>query len=1161
MKPEEMAGTGLESEVFRALLEGCGDIILCIDARDGRLVDFNSTAQEHLGYSRDELLGRRLDEILLAKPISTPQQWLARVEQIRRSDKSLFSRGLHRRKDGTTYPVEVNLSYQSHGTRDYIVAVARPGDPHHSQALRQQVFRRVRQVIDGMRGEEDMPDLLTSVRRGLQEMGLRFRNCGVNLAEDGPSPRMRAFTYLSDGTWHKRELSGERIEPFLKLWRTQAPAYRPDLDAVDLYGEKAWLKTALRCLIDIPFPLGSLALSSSEPDAFSSEDIDALIEMAQVLNDGLRRLEDLEQLTHHAARLEQSNSQLENEIEVRRHLEGVQHGRMRVLELMARGAGLEQTLSALVEAAELANPNILASVLLLDEEGKRLYTGAAARLPDFYNEAINGMTIGPGQGSCGTSAHSGSRVVVEDIASHPYWANFREVAGRAGLAACWSEPIVAAAGNIMGTFALYSRQPYIPSEEDLGFSREIARLAAVAIQRQREAADLRQNQVFLQSALANAPLIMWALDLDGVYTLSEGKGLESVGLKPGEVVGRSLYDLYRDYPAFIEAFKRTLEGEELNYTMRFGPGRVWDIHYAPFKDAQGEIIGALGVASNISRQRRQQQERFLLQQVRNEIRRMDKEDHIEKVMLVAINELRQLDIPFDGASVNIIDQSQNPTELRRYIYVNNKISPGRWIRTQSNEATDFTLQVQRGGPSYRPDLANDDPNDERQSLEEGFGHSVLSVLDLPFSHGILAFNSRYKRAFDPEDVTFLAELAEVLGAGFQRTEDLINLRQKEEALRQAQKMEAIGELTAGIAHNFNNILQGIYGNVMLAQEDTAGATRSLLDAAENSVRSAAEMIDQLMMFSRQGGSLRPEPVDLIKLVGRIADICRQTFDRKIAISTQLPSDLPAAMASYNPLEQAFLNLCLNARDAFAGIEDRAPTIHISGALFKNAVPPPQAPPDSVAGPYVCLRFADNGGGMAPETLRRIFDPFFTTKEKGTGLGLSTVFGMVADSGGWIECDSVEGKGTTFSIYLRPTEDSETLPIKTAAPMAMSQGVETVLIIDDEDAVRLTLVQALKRLGYDSLEAADGEAGLELLRQHPEVKLILLDMSMPRMSGAQVLDIVRAEKHPVKVICITGGSQRDCPDGVDGLVTKPFSLDLIGRSVRQVLDAPDPGDTD
>ena len=313
------------------------------------------------------------------------------------------------------------------------------------------------------------------------------------------------------------------------------------------------------------------------------------------------------------------------------------------------------------------------------------------------------------------------------------------------------------------------------------------------------------------------------------------------------------------------------------------------------------------------------------------------------------------------------------------------------------------------------------------------------------------------------------------------------------------------------------------------------------------------MVQELLSFSR--GSRRAElgPVDVSRVIHDTEAMCSRSFARDIRVIVG-PCSSPRVLGDALLLQQVFLNLCINARNAMEESGQSVPTIRLDWEAVEAR--DESATPETEVGAYVRVDVIDNGPGMNAETRERVFDPFFTTKPvgKGTGLGLSTAYGIVRDCGGWMECVSAPGLGSRFSVFL-PVAPTEEPLAEEAMPVPKTQGSETVLIVDDEPAIRKIAQQMLKLRGYSVLVAGDGQEALEVFRRHrDDIDLILLDQSMPHLSGQDVLREIRAETSATRVIIFTGfpASLEDF-EGATGVLQKPFTLEKLVSSVREVLD--------
>lgn len=383
--------------------------------------------------------------------------------------------------------------------------------------------------------------------------------------------------------------------------------------------------------------------------------------------------------------------------------------------------------------------------------------------------------------------------------------------------------------------------------------------------------------------------------------------------------------------------------------------------------------------------------------------------------------------------------------------------------------------------------------------------------------------------------------------------------QAEEALRHAQKMDAIGQLTGGIAHDFNNMLTGVLGALDLIQRRAAAGRVSEIDryieAAMTSANRAAALTHRLLAFARRQ-SLDPRPVDVNQMVTSMEELVRRTIGESIELEIDLNSALSLTNTDEHQLENALLNLVINARDAMADggrLLIQTEVIHI--AVLHDALSP---------GNYVRLSVQDTGTGMSTEVIARAFDPFFTTKPigQGTGLGLSMVYGFINQTGGQVQIDSVEGRGTRIDLYLPCHFESSHRPQATdedgTTPRA-GQG-ERVLVVEDEPDVRMLVVDVLRELGYSVEVAADGASALPFLHDTARIDLLVTDVGLPGMNGRQLAEIARQQRPDLRVLFMTGYARNAqvrgdfLEKGMD-MLTKPFSIDDLAQRVRGLIEAP------
>lgn len=381
----------------------------------------------------------------------------------------------------------------------------------------------------------------------------------------------------------------------------------------------------------------------------------------------------------------------------------------------------------------------------------------------------------------------------------------------------------------------------------------------------------------------------------------------------------------------------------------------------------------------------------------------------------------------------------------------------------------------------------------------------------------------------------------------------------ERALHQAQKMEAVGQLTGGVAHDFNNLLTVVMGNLQILakhlRNDALAA--ELIQAVLKAAKRGADLNRTLLAFSRKQ-RLVPEPLDVNELIAGMVGILRRTLGEHVKITLRQTDDLPRAMADPAQLETALLNLTVNARDALPNggtliIETGVVTFDEHYAALEGDLNP---------GRYVMLAVSDGGVGMSPEVAARVFEPFFTTKEtgKGSGLGLAMVYGFVKQSGGHVKIYSEPGIGTTVKLFLPEIVAPAKAPeVPADAQLQQPTGNETILVVEDEEDVRQLADRLLRSLGYRTFQAGDGESALAILEREPDVALLFTDVVLPGgMSGPDIARRAQASRPKLKVL-YTSGYTGDAIKQLEALnlevrlISKPYSIDELAQTLRSILD--------
>jgi signal transduction histidine kinase/PAS domain-containing protein len=443
---------------------------------------------------------------------------------------------------------------------------------------------------------------------------------------------------------------------------------------------------------------------------------------------------------------------------------------------------------------------------------------------------------------------------------------------------------------------------------------------------------------------------------------------------------------------------------------------------------------------------------------------------------------------------------------------------------------------------------------------------------------VLFLNNAKARQWASEDLALVQEIAERTRTATERLKAAEALRQANatleakveertaelvaaaEALRQSQKMEAVGQLTGGIAHDFNNLLAGISGSLelldkRLSQGRLEGVGR-YINVAQESARRAASLTQRLLAFARRQ-TLDPKVIDVNRTIADMADLLRRSVGPDVHVEAVQAGGVWGTKLDPSQLENAILNLCINARDAMAPNGGRITIETANKWLDDRAAKERDLPP----GQYVSLSVSDTGTGMTADVIEKIFDPFFTTKPlgQGTGLGLSMIYGFVRQSGGQVRVYSEVGKGTTMCLYF-PRFVGELSDDERSEDLSIDRGAgETVLVIDDEPAIRMVIAEVLTEVGYRVIEAADGRSGLGIIQAGGRIDLLITDVGLPNgLNGRQVADAARSINPELKVLFITGFAENAAIgnghlDSGMSVITKPFVNTALANKVRQLID--------
>jgi PAS domain S-box-containing protein len=466
----------------------------------------------------------------------------------------------------------------------------------------------------------------------------------------------------------------------------------------------------------------------------------------------------------------------------------------------------------------------------------------------------------------------------------------------------------------------------------------------------------------------------------------------------------------------------------------------------------------------------------------------------------------------------------------------------RWMAAvQGRSDYDLELRIRRADGQYRWFKARATPVRDEGRTVRWFG-TCTDITDIVEARETL-------RRSREELERLVGERTRSLAAANDRlTAEIAERQRTEEALLQAQKLEAVGQLTSGVAHDFNNLLTGVLGNLELLERRLKNQeSLRRLRAARLAAERGARLTHQLLAFSRKQ-RLAPTPLDLNRLVSEASDMLFRTIGATVRIETVLTEGLWPALVDPTQTELVLLNLAINARDAMP--EGGRLTIRTANVSQGDA------PADLAAGDYVLISVSDTGEGMSEEILRRAVEPFFTTKEpgKGSGLGLSMVHGVATQSGGGLHIDSRLGHGTTVNVYL---PRARRVSAAAREPETLSGAVHeraTIMVVDDDPDVREVAVSSLETLGYNMLAAENGAAALDLLARSGPVDLLVVDMAMPGMNGVELIRRARERQADLRAMLVTGYADVSAfaPAESDLVLQKPYRLERLAENVTAAL---------
>ena len=864
------------------------------------------------------------------------------------------------------------------------------------------------------------------------------------------------------------------------------------------------------------------------------------------------------------------------DITARKRAESQARSRNRVLELLATMAPLREILEAIIGDIEAGNPEIRCSILLVDEEGRHLVTGAAPHLPDFFNAAFDGLEIGPEMPSCVAALHYRKRIVADNLQTHHFWnPAFRELAARAKLAACWSEPILSAAGAIIGVFAAYHSRPRGPDQTELAQLEQSARLAAIAIDRTRALENLRHSEERHRLLADNATDIIWTLDLAGCYTYISPSCTRILGYTPEELLRSPLEANLAPQSARMtrEAFQGVVEAlatgrpaagfrGELQALRKDG-STVWtEIATSVLRNAEGAGVGILGITRDINERKTAEQ---ALQQLNSEL-----EQRVAQRTAELGERGRQLELSeerFRLAMEASTDGLWDQDLVTGACY----FSPAFWTML-GYEPGDFPNRTDSWLDLLHPEDRKtlDDQRDQWQT--EGHFEMEFRMRARDGQYRWILSRGRIV-ARDPQGKPLRALGTHVDISEHKQAEEAIrelntNLEQKV-AERTAQLEIASAAKTQFLAHMSHEIrtpMNAILGlTQVLARESPSPDQRILIQQINEAGNTMLRIINDILDFSRiQAGQLRimRESFSLETLLKRLRNLIMVSAEaRGITFNVAPLKDIKGTLIG-DPLrlEQVLINLCSNA---VKFTERGGVTLTVTEVA------------DSQASLRLRFEVKDTGIGISPEGLSLLFQPFtqgdasITRRFGGTGLGLAIGRRLVQLMGGDIGATSTPGLGSTFWVELPFERDGDSLnaPDAPASPSPKPEPVSQqrleglrVLEVDDNPMNRILAQRALKLEGAEVTLANDGQQALDILKARPrDFDAVLMDVQMPVMDGLTATRAIRADATLAKlpVFALTAGvlpEEREAAleAGVTDFLTKPLELPRLVEALSACL---------
>lgn len=787
-----------------------------------------------------------------------------------------------------------------------------------------------------------------------------------------------------------------------------------------------------------------------------------------------------------------------------------------LLEALVTGMPLEQWLERVCLLFESVFAGTYCSVQLV--ENGWLLCMAAPSLPQTYREQTQRVPIGPCVGSCGTAAYRNRLVIVEDIEADPNWRDYRTLALSHGLRACWSLPIRDASQHVVGTFAVYCREPRGPQSAELAFLERWTYLVSLAVQRFAEQRALAASRESFQKLIDGAPEAIVLFDPElGTFVRVNPAAERLFGL-PAEVLLRlGLMDVS---PEFQPDGERSRERARRYIDAALAGGQpVFEWTHV---NSQGEPFVA----------------EVRLLAMTWEGRRLVRGCVVDVTERKRLEEQLAQELAFVRAMMDSVPCTIFLFDSRQRML--------RWNR-KAEEASGYSHEEISRTPALAF-VAPEDQGKTQRAIEEAFlkGHASVEA------HLLTKSGKRIPYFYQGVRLE-MAQGPCLLGVGV----DMSSQKEIEEQLRQADKMGTVGRLAAGIAHDFNNLLTVIlgYSELLLGDNGTAvvagEASREFVKCIRDAAERGKSLTSQLLAFGRQT-LMEMRLADLNTVILQARALITSIVGKAVEVELRLDSSPVYAKIDVDQVTQLLLNLASNSGDAMPN----------GGKLImetrRTVVEEQETKSDLLPGHYAMLVVSDTGTGIPEEIQSRVFDPFFTTKPtgRGTGLGLPVVHGIVKQHGGHIQLSSQPGKGTTVTIYF-PSEAPPHAEKETQRPTG--ELLTHVLVVDDESVVRQYVARVLEFCGYRVTSASDAEEALDLIENGLQFDVMVTDLAMPGKNGRELAEELARRRPGTPVLFISGYTEdaafrQGLLDNHVQFLAKPFTPAALVERIRAMVEA-------